>query len=386
MTVRVENLRMSLIWCETLPSMILDEPAAGGAIHTGVGSEVAYGQLFDSLHRGAAGPVALSLPWLTYEYNYFWFYYLEQIHAERLSGRDGWKQLTPFRERVFKTAGGDWGLLAEGYYYPFGIALVLTLDARMDRELDDAVDWTIRARREPLNIRDPDGSTTSTSLDKLAADLLATMREKVSTSGPVQHSGSAFSVTSVIRAQGVDSRRAVAPGGTIHQALHGWANWSPGWKDEDPVDLTTGVIIETDRSRWARGDALYSSDRSRVVWFPRLSVLSPGDDDARSREKLRALQCYHRNMVSVAVQVESLVHLVRDGAERIRTGRSVTPSHRYLLRRAAGILGRLRGGEQTYRSRSARAHIDESGILPDLNHLRSSLGMPQLADATEGGG
>jgi len=373
-------LRTSLIWSETSPAMILDATDPNGDPFRGIGYEQSYRELFDSLAREPGGTSPLTLPWQDYEYNFFWYYYLEKAHPASLDGRHGWRQLTPFRERLIQGDTSGSGMLAEGYYHPFGVALAITFDAPIDRELADAVDWALEVRTGPVTTKEPDGSTTTGSVQGLSTKLLARLRSNAGLHSVSEYSPGPFSVTTVVHAEGVDPSQPPPENGDIHRALHGLTNWSATWRTEVPKPFSSGVVLDTDH--WAEGDALYSSDRSRAVWFPRLAVPGPHADAVRIRKNRNSVRCYHRNLVAAALQVEALACLVRDGAKRLRGNELLRARHSYVLKRAAGLLGRLHGGDpSTYRSRSVQAHIADSGIIPDLDFVRGVMGMPAVVPA-----
>jgi hypothetical protein len=77
--------------------------------------------------------------------------------------------------------------------------------------------------------------------------------------------------------------------------------------------------------------------------------------------------------------VESQTCLISATAERLRQGQGLSPSHESCAHRAGGILARLYVGDfKTYRSGSCRAHINQNGILDDLDLVRDRYNLPKV--------
>jgi hypothetical protein len=115
---------------------------------------------------------------------------------------------------------------------------------------------------------------------------------------------------------------------------------------------------------------LYGLDRGRAVWFPDLFT---------KQGRVHALGCYHRNLTLLSLQTESLVELMCAAGAYIDATKPLPLAMEDLAKGAAGVLGRLYGGNQdTYQSWSPRAQIDGNRYADTINKVRQFFAMGAL--------
>jgi hypothetical protein len=373
--IQIHDLRLSFIWTETFLDLIR-APDSGAAPFAFLARRSWYSQRFEQALGGGDVPGDLEQPWPRPSGQYFWTYYLEGSTPGHITGVRAWKALVPFRGGFPATVSAPWlgpgRLMLEGYFYPHGVALVLTSACLSSLTLEEAVgkafevrrtgrfevDWRGRAGSEPL------------SLDALAGKGLTALRTRAFGEGaaPGDRSVTPFTVATVVRGSGVDPGAPLEEGGAVHRALEALTTWRPTWQyDVLPELSAVSLAIRTAPP----SHVLYGCGRGRAVWFPALFAREGGD--------LRSLSCYHRNLVMASLQVESLGGLVSATARQIRGGTALSPAHRECARRAAGILGRLHGGVETYKSSSPPAHIEQNDLIPPLNRVRDYFNMPPVS-------
>jgi hypothetical protein len=177
-------------------------------------------------------------------------------------------------------------------------------------------------------------------------------------------------VATVVRGEGVDPGALPAEGGQVHRMLEAVTTWRPSWQHDDLRNLPLSQASLRIRTA-PPSHVLYGRERGRAVWFPALFTQKGGD--------LHSLSCYHRNLVLASLQVESLSGAISETAKQIGDGLPLSVGHRECARRAAGILGRLYGGVDTYRSWSPRVHIEQNGLVTVLNDVRDYFNMDPLS-------
>jgi hypothetical protein len=260
----------------------------------------------------------------------------------------------------------------EGYFYPHGIVLVVTTSYRSILKPQEAVEKAFEVRRTGKFKVAWEGQeiSESLSLDELASLVLTNLHSVAFGSGvaPEERSVTPFTVFTVIRGKGVDPSVSPLEGGQVHRMLEAVTTWRPTWQYDALPDLSEASL----RTRAAPpSHVLYGRKRGRAVWFPALFIQEPGE--------IHSLSCYHRNLVLVSLQVESLSGLISATAKQIGEGIALSACHRECARRAAGILGRLYGGVATYKSWSPRVHIEQNDLVKPLNDVRDYFNMSALS-------
>jgi hypothetical protein len=394
---RVKELRISLVWMETTPSLVRAAPPPDAPLRA-LGRAGTYHQAFDA-SRTREG--RLEPPWPKRKEgkrgeHYFWYHYLEKSPPDQVKTGTLWKNLVPLRSRVDASVsevvvlppasdrmrrGVDRGVVrlrAEGFHYPHGIGLIVTITVKGDLDLRNAVATAVRARTKQLyEIEWGDETTGQLTLDAFAEHALERLR--ADTFGPATPPGARhstpISIATLISGSGPLATERVTDQGDVHRALEALCSWSQSWRNDQLPPLTGRELRRKQQA--PPGHLLYGSARARAVWYPEWFT---------STDTLHKLGCYHRNQTLLALQTESLLELVQLASqEREKGNRSATLDE--LIRDGVGLLGRLygKGGDgwvdSTYQSWSARKQIDSSAILDEIDRLRAIHDMDPLQRA-----
>ena len=358
--VGIKDLRLSFIWVETLFDMLRDAQPAGAPMAF-LGRSHLYAAQF------AAMPAGLGPPWPKPSKHNFWRYYL-QCDPFKMPASQAWRFLVPFRRVPLSVRGATPALrvIAEGFYYPHGIGLIVTLTDTTDRALFDAVAASFLLRTDACVVVDDGAGGRAVTLDQCADECFDSLR--AAAYGAAVKAGvrslDPFTVVTVVQAAGVDTGPLVT-GGPVHRSLEAWTGWRTSWKTDALSDPAKTVLTTSGGG----SRALYASRRGRAVWFPdRFTV--PG----------RALSCYHRNLALSSLQVESL------GAAVTRTlavsgGDLTTLSvhHTDSVGYSTDMLGRFYGAPATtYRGWSAPRQITDGDLVTPTNKLRDLMSKPPI--------
>jgi hypothetical protein len=346
-----------------------------------------YERTFEEVLGGGNSRENLEPPWQNHESpQRFWTRYLdgpEQLWE--VSGREAYRALVPFRGAVPAKLTlplpddlqRKMRLTLEAFYYPHGLALVITVSCRdTDLTLTQIANFArwLQSTRQ-IRFRWRREERRAVPLDEVARTCLTKLR------------GEAFSPELTPDARSADPF-------TVFTVVKGsWAIRSAPKADQiygDLLSAITGRHItgNSNAERQSRlttqgptpeGNTLYGIKRGRAVWFPDLFT--------HEGETIHSLSCYHKNLVFASLQVESLGSLVSETAQKRQDGRDFYSSdHRECVRQAAVILGRLyEGSYSTYRSWSTRAQIEHNGLRGDIDRVRAFFDMSPLPSASSPG-
>lgn len=358
--VAIKDVRLSFIWVETSFDLLRDAQPPGAPMPF-LGRSHLYAAQF------AAMPAGLGPPWPKPSKHNFWRNYL-QCDPFQMEPSQAWRFLVPFRKVPLPVRGAAAAqrVTAEGFYYPHGIGLVVTVTDTAERKLFDAVASSLLLRTDScIVVAEPKGDRAVT-LDQCADECFNALR--AAALGPGAAAGvrslDPFTVVTVVQAAGEGAGPLVA-GGPVHRALEAWTGWHTSWQTDALSDPEKAVVP----TRGGGNRALYARRRARAVWFPE-RFTTPG----------RALSCYHRNLALTSLQVESL------GAAVTRTlavsGADLTnlSVHHYeSAGYASDMLARFYGGPATmYRGRSAPRQITDGDLVTPINKLRDLMSKPPL--------
>jgi hypothetical protein len=372
--IQVYDARLSFIWVEILPQLLSGAPPNGAPLGF-LADRVTYEQRFgEAVREAPLGQGELHAPWRHTGKHFFWTYYLGGRRRAEVSGAPAWKALVPFRAAQPARVQANWWpgrLWSEAYFYPFGMALVVSAHFEGDLTLDDWLAKVFELRRSGrLQLEPAGGEAEVMSLDMLADRGLAALREAAL--GTEARAGARpvlpFSVVTVVRGAGADPTLSPDDGGEIQRALEALVRWSPTYAYDQlpPLDERRLTI-----RRGPAGHLLYGHDRGRATWFP-AHFLRPASQGS-------SLGCYHRNLTYLSLQVESLGELARQCARDLEAGRAFSAHQRACAQRAAALLGLLYAGHRdTYRSWSPRPHLDQNELVPDVNRVRAFFTMEPL--------
>jgi hypothetical protein len=380
--IQIDIMRLSLIWIETNLSL-LGDPMPPNVPMSFLGYRDSYAVAFDSARQKKMVPFDLKSPW-DKSGQHFWEYYLEhKPRLEDVPGIKAWKFLVPFRGGVAvkkvmiqSLAEEMQGFDLESFFYPFGFGLILTFTVRKNQNLADAVKGAVEIRKDGrLNVEWASGTQENLYLNQFAEKCLTNIRQAalgqaaISGSIPVEP----FTVFTVLKGAGKNLDVPPIDGKEIHRSLEAVTTWPPLWKTAKLPDLDDKTKLPL-KSSSNNGDVVYARKRGRAIWFPALFT-----DDTKVRS---SLACYHRNLVFASLQTESLCSFVTTTAQEIKSGNyaSLRVMHRDCARLAAGILGRMYGGDrETYRSMSPKYHIQQNEHEAEINVVRDKFTMPPLA-------
>ena len=176
---QIQDLRLSFIWAETFLDVLRDPTT--DVPFCFLGSRPLYAAIFRRVLLGRKYR-ALGPPWSQPSGDYFWTYYLEGRTPGDLTGVQAWKGLVPFRTDVPVEVVAPWfqpgRLTLEGYFYPHGIALVITAVNRTPLALRQVVERAFQVRRiGRFNVSDDaHEASEAVSLDALALRGLRSLR------------------------------------------------------------------------------------------------------------------------------------------------------------------------------------------------------------------
>jgi hypothetical protein len=308
----------------------------------------------------------------------FWTFYLENKTPDAINGNQAWAALLPLRRKETSVViNAPWlsaRFLVESYFYPHGLALVITARCRSQLTLDETIDELFKIKSlERVTVQWADQTLEHLPLDVVADRYMRKLCSEAfgQKAIPDLRSTVPFTILTIVQGEGIDPSSLVVEDGEVHRALEAMTTWRPTWQYNTLPKLAS-ASLQIRRS--PPSHILYGRARGRAVWFPGLFTKK----NEGKTKKHRSLTCYHRNLVFTSLQVESLSGLISVTAKRLRDGRSLNGSHRECAKRAAGILGRLYGGIDTYRSWSPRAQIEQNNLVEDLNQVRGHFNMPSL--------
>ena len=373
MKMKIDRLRFSLIRVATsLPDTAETPPFAERA---------SYEDLFDHLQGAAGAPKdGLALPWPP-EFpaaNLYWRHYLAVLNPALVRGSDAWQRVVPFRGQrqsvELATAVFPGTVRAEHFVYPFGLAVVVTLDGSAALTPEQWVDQLVSASTAKLDVTFEGAAAraltlsafTNEWLQRLSAVYFGAARGVSAVTPP-------FTITTVIKGDGVDEKKEPAEGGDIHRLLFGTSTLRRNWKAAklDRAKLADRKL--TAANHGSEGDLGFAAPRGRAIWNP--SSFTPAKKDGKP-----SLSCYHRNQVIAAMQADSLCDLADALANRIRINPTLSPRINRLGRIAAEALANIYAGvEGTYRSKSLPRQIADRGSVDSVNLLRDRYSLPRLA-------
>lgn len=372
----IKDLRLTFVLTETI--LDVQTKLAPGTPLSAFVTQPGYIQTVERLQRGGEAPLdfALRLPWLHPEGHNFWNRYLHDKAARDATGKLCFDKLVPLRlpglaEAITATLPEVGRVRIEGFYYPFGVGLLISVD--LVGAFDIAAAGTLALKVRNDRIYHPSWAAPPSqpmNFNQLATAALDRLRA-LGFGGIAGQRSDPFSVATIVLGNGVDPTQPLVADGDVHRLLNGLANWIHPWQQVAPPALQDGVTRLDLRSAavWP-GHVLFAGKRGRTVWFPGLFTRAPGE--------IHSLGCYHRNLAIGSMQTESLLMLAAAVETALTQPAPVPNSIQSLGRMAAGLLGRLFTGKKTYRSDSFRAQIQQSGQFHEVNALRQDLGMAPL--------
>jgi hypothetical protein len=358
MLITVSRFRATLLWTWTGKELL----PTGSDVTPDywVSSQDEYVKTFDALRQGQSTSHGMSFPWPPGHRQRFWSFYTartghEPKHQRDIEAKTAFRHLVPFR--LTKLVPGvvcpDGVVLTqEAFLLPVGLAIALSVDVKCQLALDQATDRLIELCSKPL-FQVP-GSNSRCSLVKLREHVLDKLvsiaavpdiKDRVGFTEP-------FSLVTITDADGADTDEPVTADVLVLRALQGLSTLSGTWRNNTP--LKDSILPQS--SNHPSSHFCFASRNGRCVWHP--LFFGPG---ATSKEA-ESLNCYHRNLLFGALQVQSLAHFVRLAQEQRNIGVNLNFDSDSLAGYARGILGRIYG-KAAYHSWSVRRWIDD---YPDV--------------------
>jgi hypothetical protein len=300
-----------------------------------------------------------------------------------------WNAIVPLRRRtapgVVTTKVPGLSVTLEGYQYPHGSALVVTLRFAGEEELLSATGRLVEARQSLQFDATVGDVTMRGTLDEIAECALRFLRSEAIGEAAVEGAPDPtepFTITTIVRGSGVVPSAPVVQDGDVHRALQALTGWSHEWRENKLRDLDRHAL-RAQRDAPA-GHVMYAASRGRVIWYPA--------GFARTEKHVHTLGCYHRNLVFLSLQTEALLRLAQLDLGETEAGRP-SATRDELARCAVGILGRIYGPgdgghvESMYQSWSAREQMNDSTSINAVEVLRAqNPGMVPLKRSSEAAG
>jgi hypothetical protein len=365
--IKIKKLRLSFIHVECLAAPLRTWPSPEIPMPF-----LLSGPLFQAQMNQALNEVEpYSIPWIKGEGRRFWIRYIQKNSP---TTKDYWQALVPLGYQPELSPAPVWtdGTVSmRAFLYPWGIASIVDCVMNCAVELKDAVRLAQTIRRTAMFRVDAGTGTRDISLESLNA--LGMDRVRTAAYGPETEkgqSGDPFSVVTVLDADGGDETQVVEEGGPVHRFLEGLVGWDSKWETLvlDPLKDSTVKIKKS-----PPGHLLYAGGRGRVVWFP-------GHFLSKDGASPHTLWCYHQNLMMGSLQVESLGQIAKDAASALDEDQTLDEfpvAYGDCVQFTAGILGRLNGGKNTYRSNSLRRQVQDS-FKDEVNAIRKKSRPPML--------
>jgi hypothetical protein len=378
--IQIKDLRLSFIWVETVLDL-LNGTIPKDATMPFLGSSQDYADMHERLAKDEETPLHLKSPWHASEGRSFWTFYLDSKTPPEIIHEKAWKSLVPFRGAVpvkIIAPYPKWRFVAEAFYYPHGLGLVITAICSATLSLYEAVNQAFGIHgQQDLDFEWKGGPVNSKRLDSIATKCLTELRKAAfgQKATPAYSTIIPFTVFSVVRGEGASLTNKMVAKSELHRALEAVTGWQTSWaSDPLPGDFSDAVLKaqkpeQEGSAKKKSPNLLYGRDRGRAIWRP-ASFSSQG-------KKIHTLGCYHRNVVFAALQVESLGDLVSLFAKDLHKGKgpSLPLPYRDCAQFAARILRRFyKGIKPGYKSISARYHIEHKNLINSIKDIRDYFG------------
>jgi len=387
-TISIQDFRLSFIWFEPQLCLFDGQTDPAKVPFSFLRSNNAYQEKFTQVKQNTDSATHLSLPWRNESTQRFWTFYMEGQQPENVNPNQAWKAFVPFRGQVPLTVKKPSWLsdkdrfLIEAFYYPHGIALVVTVIC-VDNftSLDQSIDMAFQVRMNGRYEVDTPTSTQSTfPLNALASKALGLLHDQAWGEEAPHGSPTSppFSIFTAVRGSMDDASVQQPLDEGTHKALEGVTRWRRTYKDDTPTSLDKANLITVRQVTHdaepggvpALSHVLYATEKGRAVWFP-ATFMQAGNPSS--------LACYHRNLLFTTMHVESLCRLASEIANQLPN--QFHFSQPDYLDRALKALGRLYGrAEKTYHSWSPRAQLDlNTDMLQTVNNIRNFRNMAKLS-------
>jgi hypothetical protein len=358
--MKVNDFRLSAIWVEAFPEQLgnTDQGRLGPLVRASD-----YATLFNGLLTTDADPL-VTLPWFRTAgqkypaYNGYWNdYILRELgdHGGGDPGTKAWRSAAPLRHKanIARIKRPD-RCFVEGWYWPHGVALTVTLWCRRPLDADQLVAEASGFLGGGLRVAWPDGHEIDGKLNDLADGTLDQLR--TAGFGPIEAGfrPPPMRVLTVVDAkfEPTDKDQEAATKALLNAGISA-AGGNPNGK------------IETDRD-------VYGFSRGRLVWRPDRSLAGGGD--------VHTLGCLHRNITMATTQVASLLRAAEGLSAVLENGGRLAARVDPYAHVVGGTLGRIYGGSKTYRQGCLRSQIRAANETGRIDALRQACELGPLFD------
>jgi hypothetical protein len=369
--IKITDVRFTFIWIETN----LDYLDSTDYPDYVLGERYSYIEQVKKIRDPHNKSSILEFPWEKGTLNFFWQRYLGGHYPGQITADKAWEKLIPLRKKLPITITPQWiatKCVCQAFYYPFGVASVVTITLQGDLSLDQLLDQAFMIYENGTYTFLQQGASKTLGLKKLGSESLDVARQTELGSSVQSKSSIIFgplSLVTVVKGENVDAATQLIlnpQSEKIQRALEGLSNWQPNWSTLALPPLNT---IQVDRSdtESSPGDVIYSSRGSlkfgRVIWFPGRFTLTT---------KTRKLSCYHNNQMIAMVHTESLGSFAKQVLDNYPKGSYLSnPKLRFHTNNACIILDDLYNGiDTTYRSGSVKSQIEKRGYKEVIDKLR----------------
>jgi len=255
----------------------------------------------------------------------------------------------------------------EGYFYRHGVATMVTLRIRNCASLNKTLEKALLSRHAgTYKVTWNDGTQSSFSLSKLVKhylDVLCTQALGGEQGMGRDFSGNPFSVAAVIQGSKEYETVPVKQGNDIHKALESLVTWNKNWSKTNPPQLEEKALpIKNDKGN----HILYGDRQGRAVWFPLLFA-------PPSHGHKHAIGWYFRNLMLASMQTASLGAFLKYTTDQFQNGKTISGSQKHWASKAINALERLSQGQNTYRTWSTHAQIEQNSFRETIDYLKSKL-------------
>lgn len=368
MNVTCRDFRVALVWTRCHLD-ILRHPQAESKLRF-LGRKLEYRAAFEQTVAGEPLHPDLETPWRIPPGEPFWSYYLEGARLPNVATK-AWKAPIPFRRQLGAAVTAPWWpgrIVTHGFFYPQGVAVVAHATCREPMTLDAAADLVAKWGSETFSLDTGDGPR-DVDLEALGDGLLSELSAIFlgDTAGGTHLPWPPFTVFTLVSGTTEDPVVAPKEGDLLHRALDGVVTLDPQWRNVTPPPLARSVL---DLGRAHAGHLVYAGRRGRAVWFPHNFLATAS--------KATTLSDYHRGLVLLSLQVESLCGFLADTiAERDDKG-SLTTFHEDFACDVAKLIGRLYGNRKPFPpppwySSSVPHHVDANGYTASVDAVRTGI-------------
>jgi hypothetical protein len=311
-------------------------------------------------------PDALTPPWpVQSDYpHWFWIRYLGKA-PQNVDGQLALSKLAPFHAGFpasIKPQSKWIGIIADGFVYPHGIGLVLTLILTLDRDQwpSGGVQSGVAARSalqayndELYNVAWNGGEPVTQRFSELADALLDHLHDQVL--GPGTKAGertrTPFVLSAVVRGDTDSIAKPPPEFGDVHRMLQAISSLRKTWENDKLTPLKD-ALLRVRRSA-PEGDLLYHTSRGRAVWFP--------SSFAEKRPFIRSSGCYHSNLALLHLQTEALLQALAVRRDLLDKGVKVPDLLIQIAKDAVQQLSSLYSSDDSsYQSSSVRVYLDDT--------------------------